>query len=297
MPNCEIALLTDARYVEPTQIDGYIQNILDDDALLTAALKTRGINAVRVDWADPTFDWRSVELAVIRTTWDYFERIDEFSGWLNRIESLTPLCNPIELIRWNMDKRYLCELASRGVSVPETKYLKKGDKLWLDSELRNAGEVIVKPAIAGAGRHCYRVGRDNLSEVEATVNRLLESEAFLVQPFLKSLLETGETSVMVFGGTVTHAVRKIGKPGDFRIHDDHGGKVYPYQPSPEEVVFAERVVAQCQPAPAYARVDIVRDKAGGLTLMELEVIEPELFLRFHPESAQLFADEIAKRVR
>ena len=115
----------------------------------------------------------------------------------------------------------------------------------------------------------------------------------LLQPFMHSVAQQGEISLCVIGGQVTHAVRKTPKPGDFRVQDDHGGSVHPYWAEPEEIRFAEKAVAACAVPPQYARVDMVRDPAGRLRLMELELIEPELFLRFNPLAARLLAAEIA----
>lgn len=116
----------------------------------------------------------------------------------------------------------------------------------------------------------------------------------LVQPFQRDVLDDDELSLVVIGGRCTHAVRKRARPGDFRVQDDHGGTVDAHQPTPHEIAFAESAVACCPSPAAYARVDAVRDAAGMLRVMELELIEPELFLRFHEPGARVLADEIAK---
>jgi glutathione synthase/RimK-type ligase-like ATP-grasp enzyme len=116
----------------------------------------------------------------------------------------------------------------------------------------------------------------------------------LIQPFQRDVLEGGELSLIVIGGRCTHAVRKRARPGDFRVQDDHGGTVHPHPATPEEIAFAESAVACCPSPPAYARVDAVRDAAGQLRVMELELIEPELFFRFHEPAARALADAIAK---
>jgi glutathione synthase/RimK-type ligase-like ATP-grasp enzyme len=118
-------------------------------------------------------------------------------------------------------------------------------------------------------------------------------EAMLVKPFQADVLERGELSLVVIGGVFTHAIRKAPRPGDFRVQDDHGGTVHAHAATPEEIDFATSAVARCPGAPAYARVDAVRDSAGHLCVMELELIEPELFLRFHAPAARRLADHLA----
>ena len=158
------------------------------------------------------------------------------------------------------------------------------------------GEAILKPAVSGAARHTYRLNAANLDAHEAVLLELLREEAMMLQPFRSSLLTQGELSLIVVGGRCTHAVRKIAKAGDFRVQDDHGGTVHPHTPAADEIAFAESAVAACPQAPLYARVDAVRDAAGALSLMELELVEPELFFRFHPPAADALAAAIAERL-
>ena len=115
----------------------------------------------------------------------------------------------------------------------------------------------------------------------------------MLQPFQRVILDSGELSLMVIGGRHTHAVRKVAQPDDFRVQDDHGGTVHPYAPTADEIAFAERAVAACDPAPVYARVDMLHDNDGALAVMELELVEPELFMRLHPPAAEALADRIA----
>lgn len=291
-----LALLTERRYVscEAPLGDHYLSNILEDDRLLSAALARHGIVAERVDWADPTVDWSRFDAAVFRTTWDYFDRFAEFSAWLAHAEQRTRLLNVPELLWWNVDKHYLADLEKRGVAIVASRFLETGTTVALAEVLAACGwdEAVVKPCISGGARHTYRLNRATAAAHDPLLNTLLAQEAFLLQPLVESVLTEGEDSLLVFGGRVTHAVRKIAKPGDFRVQDDHGGTVHPHRPTPEQIAFAERAVAACSPAPLYARVDLVRDNAGELALMELELVEPELWLRMHPPAATIFADAL-----
>ncbi len=298
--NADVALLTEQRYTAAVAADGdwYLDNILRDDQLLQSALERHGISSVRIDWASPDVDWSQFRCAVFRTTWDYFERQAEFTAWLNRIRSQTRLCNDAALIDWNMDKHYLADLEAKGIPIVPSQFIERGSTVTLHELLEDSGwdEAVLKPCISGAARHTYRLNRETAAPLEPVVRQLLTDESLILQPLQQSVLRDGEDTLMFFNGCVTHAVRKVPKPGDFRVQDDYGGTASPHQPSDAQIEFAQRVLAACQPAPAYGRVDLVRDNHGNLAVMELELIEPELWLRNHPPAATAFADAIAKLV-
>jgi glutathione synthase/RimK-type ligase-like ATP-grasp enzyme len=292
----DILLLTESRYENPLKPDWYQQQILTEDGLVIAALEKHGLRARRIDWATPNFDWRNARLLVFRTTWDYFERFEAFLPWLDATALQVPMLNPYALLRWSLDKRYLLDLAQRGVRIVPTKLVERGAHLPLQHCFAefDCPELIIKPCVGGTARHTYRVRPDNLSEMQALFQQLLAEEAMLVQPFQHSVPLRGEVSVIVIGGQVSHAVRKIAKPGDFRVQDDFGGTVQAHQPSAAEQALAEQAVAACQPRPAYARVDIMEDNTGQPAISELELVEPELFFRFHPPAAAALAREIVR---
>ncbi len=297
----DIALLTDRRYEAPVAAAGdwYLSNILQDDELLIAGLRELGLQAHRIDWSRSNVDWHQFRAAVFRTTWDYFDRFAEFREWLDASSAQTQLLNTLSLVRWNMDKHYLADLEKAGIPVVPTRFVECGDVFKARVFLSKFGcdELVVKPCVSGAARHTYRVTRANADEVEARINPLLVDEAFLIQPFQRDVLENGETSLMVFDGRFTHAIKKLPKRGDFRVQDDHGGTVHQYVPLKEEVAFAERAMTACPSLPIYGRADLIRDNRGELAIMELELIEPELWLRFHPPAAKAFAAAIVKHLR
>ncbi len=293
----DIALLTERRYLAEKAPEGdwYLANILHDDRLLQATLDKLGLTSQRVDWSNLDEDWSRFRCAVFRTTWDYFDRFDEFSAWLDRVPSLTQLCNAPSIIRWNMDKHYLADLDAKGVSVVRSKFIERGTILRLQSLLDETGweQAVIKPCVSGSARHTYRVDRTNAAQVGANVQDLLAAEAFLLQPFERAIVAQGEDSLVMLDGRFSHAVRKVAKPGDFRVQDDHGGTVHAYEPTAEQIILAERAMAACQTVPTYGRVDMVQVDAGHFAVMELELIEPELWLRLHPEAATSFATAIA----
>ncbi len=300
LPRADVALLTERRYAADSAAadDWYLGNILRDDDLLIGALARQGLSAVRVDWARNDVDWSAFRTAVFRTTWDYFDRFAEFMAWLERVEPLTRLCNSAALVRWNLDKHYLRDLAARGVPVVPSRFLERGQPASLADLLAETGwsEAVIKPCVSGAARHTYRVNRSTAAAVQRVIDPLLACESFLLQPFVADVVTTGEDTLVAIAGRVTHGLRKRAKPGDFRVQDDHGGTVHHLEPSVEQVEFAERALAACDEVPTYGRVDLVRLDDGSLAVMELELVEPELWLRLHPPSADAMAAAIAARL-
>jgi glutathione synthase/RimK-type ligase-like ATP-grasp enzyme len=294
MPRFDLVVTTCDKYLNPTEVTPYVQNILTEDGLVAEAFERKGLKVTRKSWSDKEFDWSETKMVLIRSTWDYFDRYEEWQNWLSVVSLKTRLINPIEIVRWNMDKHYLGDLKERGVNIPETIYMETGSQTTLAALHAKTGwpETILKPCVSGASRHTYKLNFNNLSEHEAIFQELIAQEAFMLQPFQKNVVEKGEISMMVMGGQVTHAVLKIAKPGDFRVQDDFGGTVHDYKPNDEEMAFAEKAVAACQPTPYYARVDVIRDNNDELAIIELELIEPELWFRLMPSAAQFLADSI-----
>lgn len=295
MPAYDIVLLTDSRYVAPQHPDWYEQNVLDEDKLVAHALEKLGLKVGRTNWDNPDFDWSKTHYAIFRTTWDYFNRFEEFSFWLNRTSSLTEFINPIEMIKWNVNKFYLRDLEDNGINIPPTVFIPAGDIRGLQDmmKIHNWGEVILKPAVSGGARHTYRFRQEDTHKFEHIYASLIEQEDMLLQEFQHHIFDKGEIAFMVFGGKFTHAVLKKAKPGDFRVQDDFGGTVHDYTPTEKEISFAEKVVACCESTPVYARVDVIWDNNGNPSLSELELIEPELWFRLHNPAATAMAKAVA----
>jgi glutathione synthase/RimK-type ligase-like ATP-grasp enzyme len=230
--------------------------------------------------------------------------VAEFRHWVDQVSRQAPLWNPAEMVRWNLDKHYLADLSELGLPVVPSRFLEPGEGLSLIECITETGweEGVIKPCVASAARLTYRVDRRSAAHVDDLLKEARSREAFLFQPFLRDVIDAGEITLVAFDGRVTHAVRKRPRPGDFRVQDDHGGTVHPHTPTEEEVELAELTLAEAarslqQPdLPLYGRVDLVRDSSGAPRIMELEWIEPELWLRMFPTAAQAFADGIARRL-
>ena len=292
----DIIILTDNRYANPSIINSYIQNVLDEDNYVKHALENLSLNVGRLAWDDKYFDWSTTKYVLFRTTWDYFDRFDEFSKWLDKVSKQTKLLNSEKIIRWNIDKHYLLDLKQKGTHIIPTIYIEKNSQITLQylHQKNNWNETILKPCISGGARHTYKLNLESLNDHENIFQELISNEAMMLQPFQNSIVEKGEISLVIINGKFTHAVLKKAKKGDFRVQDDFGGTVYNYTPTSKEIIFAEKAVKACIEIPIYARVDITTDNDEKLAIVELELIEPELWFRNYPKAANYLADGIKK---
>ena len=296
MHKYDITILTDSRYDNPAIINDYSYNVMLEDRLLKEALERKGLKVHRTYWDNPDFDWTRTRYAIFRTTWDYFDRIEEFMPWLEKTAELTQFINPISLLKWNMDKHYLRDLQQNGIEIPDTIFIEKGEKRALSEISKDKiwTEFILKPAISGAARHTYRFSKEEIGKYETIFTSLIANESMLLQEFQKNILTKGEIALMLFGGRFSHAVLKLAKAGDFRVQDDFGGTVHNYMPTEQEIAFAEKVIQAISPLPSYARVDIFWDNQGKPVVSELEMIEPELWFRKSENAANMLASHIFK---
>ncbi|WP_298895060.1 hypothetical protein [uncultured Psychroserpens sp.] len=294
----DVVILTDSRYLNDSKTDDYKHNVYYEDRLVYHALEQVGLKTLRLAWDDMFFDWSTTKSVLFRTTWDYFDRFDEFSKWLEIVSKQTTLLNSEAIIRWNIDKHYLLDLQSNGVHIAESHFIERGAQVTLMQlhDILNWKETVLKPCVSGAARHTYKLNPDNLHEYETVFQELIANEAMMLQPFQYNIVSKGEISMMVFNGTFTHAILKKAKAGDFRVQDDFGGSIEDYKPTDEEIAFAEASVKACAELPIYARVDIFEDNEGKIALSELELIEPELWFRHHKPAALMLAKGIKEKL-
>lgn len=293
---CDVVILTDERYVNPSVAGEYVSNVMTEDQLVMDALAKRGITTQKVAWSDASFDWSSAKYALFRTTWDYAEKFISFKEWLLEVSTQTRLINSYETIIWNLDKHYLNDLKKSGVNVVETYFIEPGDKRSLQTlhTERNWNNTVLKPAISAAAKDTFKLTSDVIAQYEERYATLIQHEAMMLQPFLHDIIERGEVSLMMIEGEYTHAVLKRAKSGDFRVQDDFGGTVQDYNPTSEEIDLAKAAVNVCETLPMYARVDIVNDNYGNPAISELELIEPEMWFRKNHQAADLLAEGIKK---
>lgn len=283
-----IALVTCAAY--PT--------LYDDDRPLVPALAALGIDAVPAVWSDPSIDWRAFGALVMRSPWDYFERLAEFRGWLDaRIADGSRFINPAEVLTWNFDKAYLQDIARAGVPLVPTVVVPQGDDPDVVALARERGwdEVVVKPTIAGGAYATHRFRLEDADRYRDGIARTLQDRGLLVQPFLPEIQHSGELSLVFFDGVFSHAVRKRAQPGEYRVQFQFGGTNEPVEVEDAWLEAANACIAAAPALPAYARVDgLVID--GQFILMELEVFEPLLFLSREAHAPTRFAQVIGGRL-
>ncbi|WNW02423.1 hypothetical protein RRF68_03075 [Tenacibaculum sp. HL-MS23] len=291
----DVIILTESRYLNPTKVDIYSKNVLDEDNYVKVALEKIGLKVGRLSWYDATFNWSTTKYILFRTTWDYFDRYDEFSKWLNNVSKQTILLNSEAIIRWNIDKHYLQDLQKKEVPICESYFVETTEKSSLQelATKHQLNEFVLKPCVSGGGRHTYRINPQNTPDHETIFKKLIAKEALILQPFQHNIVKKGEISLILINGKFTHAVLKIAKKGDFRVQDDFGGSVHNYTPTQPEINFAEKAIKACNELPIYARVDVFTDNNNNLALAELELIEPELWFRNNPKAA----DELAKGIQ
>lgn len=292
----DIVIVTQKDYIAPKETNDYINNVLLEDKILQEALEAEGLSTTRVAWDDQSFNWESTTYIIFRAIWDYFERFEEFEQWLNYVKGKTTLLNAAEIIYWNIDKHYLKDLKENGVHVAPTRFIAINEAITLKELFEETGweTAVLKPCISGAGMDTYKINVIEAEAFETTFQKLIKEKTMMLQPFLKSIQEKGEISLMVMDGQFTHAILKKAKAGEFRVQDDHGGTVHHYTPTQEEIVFAEKAVAACEHFPIYARVDIIEDNNQKLSIAELELVEPELWFRFNDNAASVLAKGIKK---
>ncbi|MFF4207994.1 RimK family alpha-L-glutamate ligase [Streptomyces sp. NPDC001796] len=273
---------------------------LDRDLpVLVRELRAAGAEADAVYWDDTDVDWAGYDLAVIRSTWDYSWRAAEFTAWAERCGKATRLANPADVVRWNTDKRYLGDLAAAGVPTVPTRYIAPGDP----ADLPGDHEYVIKPTSGAGARFAARYTPGEHDTAVRQLARLHdEGLTAMVQPYVKGIDVSGERAVQFFGGRLLHASRKGAVLAPGTPYDEkkvaHPG-LEPWTPTTAELATAERALAAV-PGTAdllYARVDLVDGADGQPCVMELELVEPNLFLDLHTGSLPVVVDAILSAAR
>lgn len=277
-------------------------NLTAGDQVLAACLKQKGIQVLPLIWSEPDILSRNWDAIVIRSVWDYHRLHKDFWQWLVKVkESSIRLINSSEIVRWNLNKSYLLELADKGISAvpsilipqdtPEEKVLEQIRRL-------NWPEIVIKPTISATAFLTFRT-LSNHRDLPEIINKVKLQSDILIQPYISSVAEEGEVSLIFFNDEkpeYSHSVLKRPQSGDFRVQSDFGGSVLPYAPSPELIRFAESCLKELPGEWTFARVDVIDWERSPL-LGELEMIEPDLFLTNQPKAVQRLADLICKRLQ
>jgi O-ureido-D-serine cyclo-ligase len=287
---------------------------LDEDLPpLDAALRAiPELRAIVVNWDDAGIDWSGFDLALLRSTWDYSQRLPEFLDWVTRASVATTLLNPLAIVRWNTDKHYLHDLAEAGIATVPSVFVEPGEdaalalRRFLQQYVPVSGppgsdEFVVKPAVGAGSRDAQRYHRDEEVAALPHVQRLLDGRrSVLLQPYLERVDAHGETALIFFEGRFSHAIRKgpLLRRGEGPTRALFAAEeITVREPAANELKLAERTL-QVLPFPGpllYARVDMIHEADGTPRVLELELTEPSLFFDHAPGSAQRFAQAIAAR--
>jgi glutathione synthase/RimK-type ligase-like ATP-grasp enzyme len=259
------------------------EGTLEDERLLKF-LQDKGLDVKYEVWTDPGVDWEAYEALVLKSPWDYFDQVEAFRLWLDKLENKNVrVLNPTPIVRWNYDKHYLLDIEKAGFAIVPTRVLPRQSAF--DAQLYFAewgpAPLIVKPVVSGGAKNTFFISPEEAPQHKSTIEALLQHEDYLVQPFMAEVQDQGEWSLLFFNGQYSHCVRKVPQNGDFRVQHFFGGAIIPVDPPASIREQATRLVQHFAPGCLYARVDGL-DSAGLFRLMELELIEPLLYLRDEP---------------
>jgi glutathione synthase/RimK-type ligase-like ATP-grasp enzyme len=265
-----------------------------DDAPIAAALRELGAEVVPLAWNGPFAPFTGCDLVAVRSTWDYAETPDAFLAWLQRLEDApVPVTNAPALMRWNARKDYLLDLAARGAPLPPTRQVgPDADAICAVMDALDLQEAVVKPVFGAGASGLSIVRRDDDAGLQAAAQKL--GNDGLVQPLVPEIRTVGEASLTFVDDEFSHAAIKRAAAGSILIHAEHGGSTAPYAPSDAELQVARDVLALLPDRPDYARVDLVPTAAGPV-LMEVELIEPELFVLHGHGAPARFARSLLRR--
>ena len=270
-----------------------LKNFVADDELMIEPLRALGHAVEFVPWQSETA-WRDYDGIVIRTTWDYQNDLAGFLRVLEHLQTQTPLANPLETVKWNADKKiYLRDLEQQGAKLVPT--------IWENGKIESClieqwyerlqtNEIVIKPTVGANAQDARRI-KKGAEDFDALRN-VFESRSYMVQPFMTNIVTEGEFSLFYFNARYSHAILKTPKAGDFRVQEEHGGFIQPIEPPANLSITGEKILKEILPTPLYARIDFVRTGADEFAVMELELIEPSMYLRTAEDAPHLFAEAI-----
>ena len=283
--------MTCIAFLSMDSLDGFVCY----DNLVSNILEQRGVGVDVVSWRSADVRWNQYAMVVQRSSWDYQQSPDGYLQALEVIESSgTRLWNSLALSRWNIRKTYLRDMEQRGVTIVPTRWLDSPSLAQLQSLPQElcAGEVVVKPVIGANADHAFRLHASSPIEEWHAAETTYRNWTALAQPFLPSITSRGEISLIYFGNRFSHAVKKLPKSGDFRVQEEHGGIITPFEPDAKLLAFADQCLETIPEPTLYARVDVVFLDDDRPAVMEVELLEPSLYLTFDPLAAERFADAI-----
>lgn len=276
-----------------------IEGFYTYDELLVEPFKDLGWAVEFISWKAKNVNWKDYNAVIVRSTWDYQNSPEEFLQVLEEINSKTHLENNLEIIKWNMDKTYLRDLEEKGVKIVPSMWRNsfEVDEISMFFNELDTNELIIKPIISANADNTFRINKDDFKSQLSTLNSKFSSRPFMVQPFMKNIITEGEYSLFYFGGKYSHAILKTPKQNDFRVQEEHGGKIQLVQSEEDLKKEAEKILKVIEQDLLYARIDFVRTDKNDFALMELELIEPSLYFNMDPKSPKRFAEVFDNRIK
>ncbi|MBJ6116769.1 hypothetical protein JAO76_01110 [Pontibacter sp. BT310] len=261
-------------------LGNYTANADSEDERLYQFLTGKGLPVTWQVWDNENVNWSQFDALIIKSPWDYFDKIAAFYSWLDKVEAAgCKVLNPVKTLRWNADKVYFKAMEAAGVTIVPTVWLEQNSTFNAQAAFAELGseKIIVKPRVSGGAKNTFALTIEEAEAKTSEINQLLQQEPFLAQPFIEEIKTDGEWSFIFFGGNYSHTVLKTAKPGDFRVQHFFGGTIHTPTPPAALLATAQTIVDKFAKDCLYARVDGVALN-NELVLMELELIEPFLFL-------------------
>lgn len=268
-----------------------------DAGLCIPHLEELGWQVEWIPWRKPGVNWNNYAAVYAAAPWDYPEDPIEFMRVMENIASSSAvLLNPIELIRWNVAKTYLRDLQSRGIEIVPSLWYEHFQALNLANCCAQLGceKIIIKPVISANAANTFLLRHPVDEAITNTLERVFSNRPFMVQPFIENIRSEGEFSLFYIEGELSHTIQKIPAAGDFRVQEEHGASIVAVVPEEILIKTANALMQVLDSAPVYARADFVRDSDGGFLLMELELIEPSMYLRMDDGAAKWFAHALSR---
>jgi len=273
-----------------------------DDLVLFKSLRHKGIEIDICDWNMQT-DWSQYDACLLRSVWDYHEKLSAFSSWLSETSKQSKIINPQEVVIWNQNKKYLAELEKFGITIAPTTWLTQNQTFnladWCESQ--TSSSFFLKPVVGADSSGTFRFQNtdEDIALANKHLNKWLPKIDMMLQPYIKSVETFGETSAIYFAGSLSHGVRKVPIDGDYRVQDTFGAKDQPYTLSPAEMALSKACLEYFRSkfgGVLYVRFDFLHDEQGTVFLNEAELIEPSLFFNHEPKAADSFAQAILENV-
>ncbi len=272
--------------------------VIDDEHAI-APLAELGWRVATISWRQRETPWSAFDAVIIRSTWDYWDDIPAFLGVLERIDRETRLANPLEIVRWNLEKTYLADLERKGIGIVPTVWPDevKPDSFQVFSRKLGCDQMVIKPVIGANGDKAFQVSPFDSLQRREMISACFGDRRALVQKFMPRILTEGEFSLFYFNGEFSHAILKTPADNEFRCQEEHGGDIQPVVPEPRLLMRGGQALDALPETLLYARVDFVRDDKNDFLVMELELIEPSMYLRTDPGAPMRFARAIDKHFR